>query len=74
MNAFMADAAARAAVCVALAGLLMVYPSFLAYFLAAVLVGYAVVNARLVWRQLNRLGSGIARVFAEVSSHDNSSP
>jgi hypothetical protein len=73
MKSFMAGAAAKAALCVALAGMLMVYPNFLAYFLAAVLIGYAVVNARLVWQQLNRVGSGIARVFTEVSGYDDSS-
>jgi hypothetical protein len=71
MKDFMAGAAAKAALCIAFAGLLMVYPNFLAFFLAAILVSYAVINVRVVLREMNKVGTSLARVFSEVSRYDD---
>ena len=71
MTAFMESAAAKAALAIAIAGLLMVWPNFLAWFIASILLSYAVVNVRRAWRQMNGVATRLARVFTEVSSHDD---
>jgi hypothetical protein len=71
MKEFMVSASAKAALCVAIAGLLLVWPNSLAWFLASILISYAVVLVRRALRQANGAATRLARVFAEVANHDD---
>lgn len=68
---FMVSASAKAALCVAIAGLLLVWPNALAWFLASVLLSYSVVLVRRALRPVSGVTTVLARVFAEVSNHDD---